>query len=126
MTAKLNHTIIWSHDKQTSALLLSEILGLPSPTTVGHFVSVETANEVTLDFLNTDREIAPQHYAFLVSEAEFDDIFTRIREQNIRYWADPMHQRAGVINTRDGGRGLYFADPNGHNMEILTRPYGGG
>ncbi|MDQ3274002.1 MAG: VOC family protein, partial [Actinomycetota bacterium] len=67
-----------------------------------------------------------QHYAFLVSDRKFDEIFGRIRERKLSYWADPYHREPDEINTRDGGRGLYFDDPDGHNLEILTRPYGSG
>jgi extradiol dioxygenase family protein len=87
---------------------------------------VQTDNEVTLDFVDSAGEIVPQHYAFLVSDGEFEEIFGRIREREISYWADPYHREPGEINTRDGGRGLYFDDPDGHNLEILTRPYGSG
>lgn len=124
MTVKLNHTIVSARDKQASARFLSEILGLPAPVPFGPFLAVQTGNEVTLDFLDDDGEIVPQHYAFLVSEKEFDEIYGRIRERDIPYWADPYQREPGRINTRDGGRGLYFEDPNGHLLEILTRPYG--
>jgi len=126
MTAKLNHTIVHARDKSASAAFLSEILGLPAPVPFGPFLGVETGNEVTLDFLETDDEITIEHYAFLVSEGEFDEIFGRIKERKLAYWADPARQQRGKINTRDGGRGAYFEDPNGHLLEILTRPYGSG
>lgn len=90
----------------------------------GH--AVELTNGVALDFADTDADIAPQHYAFLVSEAEFDKIFDRLQAANLTYYADPGHRQTGEINRRDGGRGLYFDDPNGHILEILTRPYGSG
>jgi catechol 2,3-dioxygenase-like lactoylglutathione lyase family enzyme len=89
-------------------------------------MGVQTGNEVTLDFMDADAEITPQHYAFLISEAEFAEIFARIQARKVPYWADPAQQEQGKINTRDGGRGVYFEDPNGHLMEILTRPYGSG
>jgi catechol 2,3-dioxygenase-like lactoylglutathione lyase family enzyme len=76
--------------------------------------------------MDTSDDIRPQHYAFLVSETEFDNIFGRIRAQGLQYWADPFHQQPGKINTRDGGRGVYFDDPDGHVLELLTRPYGSG
>ena len=124
MTAKLNHTIVYARDKRASAKFLSEILGCPAPVPFGPFLGVQTGNEVTLDFMNADEKISPQHYAFLITESEFDEIFARIRARKLRYWADPAQQQQGEINTRDGGRGLYFEDPNGHLLEILTRPYG--
>ena len=126
MTAKLNHTIVYARDKRASAAFLSEVLGLPAPAPFGPFMGVQAGNEVTLDFMDADGEIASQHYAFLISEAEFDVIFARIRERKLPYWADPAQRRRGKINTRDGGRGVYFEDPSGHLLEILTRPYGSG
>jgi catechol 2,3-dioxygenase-like lactoylglutathione lyase family enzyme len=126
MTIQLNHTIVYAQDSRTSAAFLSEILGLPAPTRFGPFLVVETANGVSLDFLEAEDEIEPQHYAFLVSEGEFDEIFGRIRQRGLPYWADPGRARSGEINHGDGGRGVYFQDPNGHLLEILTRPYGSG
>jgi catechol 2,3-dioxygenase-like lactoylglutathione lyase family enzyme len=126
MAVQLNHTIVAAHDSQASAAFLTEILGLPAPTRFGPFMMVEVANGVTLDFMDTDREVTPQHYAFLISEPEFDEIFGRIRERDLPYWADPGRTQPGAINRRDGGRGVYFEDPNGHFLEILTRPYGSG
>jgi catechol 2,3-dioxygenase-like lactoylglutathione lyase family enzyme len=126
MAVQLNHTIVHARDKEASALFLAEILGLPTPTPFGPFMTVDTANGVTLDYADTDGEIASQHYAFLVSEDEFDQIFGRIQERALAYWADPRHVLPGEINTNDGGRGVYFDDPDGHNLEIITRPYGSG
>lgn len=126
MTVELNHTIVAARDRQTSAAFLADVLGLPSPTPFGPFMVVELANGVNLDFANTDHEVASQHYAFLVSETEFDEIFTRIQARDLPYWADPGRRRAGEINHNDGGRGVYFPDPDGHLLEIITRPYGGG
>ncbi|MCX2723931.1 VOC family protein [Roseibium salinum] len=126
VSVDFNHTIVWSRDKNASAAFLTEILGLPSPRTFSHFRVVTTGNGVNIDFLDTDAEITPQHYAFLVSESEFDEIFKRIRERSMQYWADPAKEKPGEINRRDGGRGLYFDDPDGHSLEILTRPYGSG
>lgn len=126
MVVKLNHTIVAARDKRASATFLAEILGLPAPKPFGPFLTVETGNEVTLDFIETRGEIISQHYAFLVDEADFDAIFGRIRQWNVDHWADPAQQRAGEINTNDGGRGVYFSDPDGHLLEIITRPYGGG
>lgn len=125
MSIKLNHTIVHARDKRAAAEFFAEILGLPAPQPFGPFLVVPTDNEVSLDFLESSGPVRSQHYAFLVGEQEFDAIFARIRAHGLRYWADPMHEREGRINTRDGGRGLYFEDPNGHNLEIITRPYGG-
>jgi catechol 2,3-dioxygenase-like lactoylglutathione lyase family enzyme len=126
MSVQLNHTIVWCRDKRRSATFLAEVLGLPKPTRFGPFLVVELANGVSLDFHDTDGEIASQHYAFLIAENEFDEIFARLREREQDYWADPGQKRAGVINRNDGGRGMYFEDPDGHLLEVITRPYGSG
>ncbi len=126
MAVQLNHTIVASRDKLESSAFVAELLGLPEPVPFGPFMAVQAANDVTLDFMDIDGEVATQHYAFLVSEQEFDEIFGRIRDRGMGYWADPGHEQPGEINTRDGGRGVYFDDVNGHNLEILTRPYGSG
>jgi catechol 2,3-dioxygenase-like lactoylglutathione lyase family enzyme len=126
MAVQLNHTIVRSRDKQLSARFLTGILGLPEPGRFGPFLVVELDNGVSLDFYETKSEIASQHYAFLISEAEFDASFAKIREGGIGYWADPGQTRPGEINHNDGGRSLYFEDPDGHFLEIMTRPYGSG
>jgi catechol 2,3-dioxygenase-like lactoylglutathione lyase family enzyme len=126
MSVQLNHTIVSCRDQQRSATFLAGILGLPAPTSFGHFLVVQADNEVSLDFAQTSGDITSQHYAFLVGEDEFDAAFARIRVQRLPYWADPGRSRADEINDRDGGRGLYFEDPDGHLLEILTRPYGSG
>lgn len=126
MTVQLNHTIVAAHDKHASARFLADILGLSVSPPYGPFVPVEIPNGVTLDYMDTSGPITPQHYAFLVSEDGFDTIFARIRAAGLTYWADPGHHRPGEINRNDGGRGTYFDDPDGHSLEILTRPYGSG
>jgi catechol 2,3-dioxygenase-like lactoylglutathione lyase family enzyme len=126
MAVQLNHTILYARDSRASARFLAEVLGLPAPVHWGPFEMVATENGANLDYLDTEDEIASQHYAFLVSEAEFDDIFNRIKERKLAYWADPGQSQRGEINRHDGGRGLYFEDPNGHLFEIITRPYGSG
>lgn len=124
MAAQFNHTIVAARDSATSAAFLADLLGLPAPRRYGPFVVVDLANGVSLDYLDTDEEIVPQHYAFLISDGEFDQIFGRIGRQGLPYWADPGRQRPGEINHRDGGRGVYFEGPDGHFLEIITRPYG--
>jgi catechol 2,3-dioxygenase-like lactoylglutathione lyase family enzyme len=127
MTVKLNHTIVHSNDKQVSAEFFANLFGLPKPTSFGPFLDVDVANEVTLAFLDAGgMEVQMQHYAFLVSEEEFDQIFGRVQEQRLQYWADPHMEQEGRINRHDGGRGVYFQDPSGHLLEIITRPYGSG
>jgi catechol 2,3-dioxygenase-like lactoylglutathione lyase family enzyme len=125
MAVQLNHTIVHAHDAAASARFMAEILGRPDPIPFSHFMVVQLDNDVSLDFLAVPN-LRPQHYAFLVGESDFDAIFGRIRERGLPYWADPFHRRAGQINTNDGGRGVYWEDPNGHNLEIITRPYGSG
>jgi len=124
MSVRLNHTIVWCRDKRKSATFLTEVLGLPAATRFGPFLVVELRNGVSLDFHEVDGKIALQHYAFLVGEKDFDAIFARIRERDLGYWADPGKSRAGKINRNDGGRGVYFDDPDGHLLEVITRPYG--
>lgn len=124
MAVQLNHTIIQAKDAKASAEFLSTVLGLPEPTTFGPFIVVQTSNAVSLDFRDTVGEIKPRHFAFLVSEKEFDEIFQRITEKQLMYWADPGRTKPQAINHNDGGRGCYFLDPDQHFLEILTRPYG--
>ena len=126
MSIALNHTIVPARDPHASATFLAEILGRGAPVRFGPFHGVAPDNGVTLDFMRTEEKFPVAHYAFLVSEAEFDDIFGRIRERGLTYWADPGQQRPGQINHNDGGRGVYWDDPDGHRLEILTRPYGSG
>ena len=126
MAIHFNHTILSAHDSQASAKFLAEILGLPAPTHWGPFEMVITENGANLDYLDVDGDIVSQHYAFLVSEAEFDAIFARVRDRKLSYWADPAQTNLGEINHHDGGRGFYFEEPNGHLLEVITRPYGSG
>ena len=126
MAVQLNHTIVSARDSEASAAFLAEILGLPAPSHVPPFMVVEAANGVSLDFQDADGDITSQHYAFLISEPEFDEIFGRITSRGVRHWADPAQRRPGEINTRWGGRGVYFEDPDGHLLEVLTRTDGDG
>jgi catechol 2,3-dioxygenase-like lactoylglutathione lyase family enzyme len=125
MAISLNHTIVVSRDKEKTATFLTEILGLPPHINLGHFAVVRVS-ETSLDFVETDAAIEQRHFAFLVSEAEFDEILERIRNRGLPYWADPSRSKINSINTYDDGRGLYFDDPNGHLLEIITRSYGSG
>lgn len=120
MSVQLNHTIVWCRDKEKSAAFLIEILGLPSPTPFGPMLVVRLNNNVSLDFYENDREISSQHYAFLVGEDDFDQIFVRIRDRGLQYWAAPGKQRAGETYQHNGGRGVYFDDPDGHLLEVMT------
>lgn len=120
MSVELNHTIVWSRDKEASARFLAGILGVPVGEETGPFLPIRLGNAVTLDYADAG-EVRPQHYAFLVGDEEFDAAFERIRDAGIDYWADPFHRQRGRLNDHNGGRGLYFTDPDGHNMELLTR-----
>jgi catechol 2,3-dioxygenase-like lactoylglutathione lyase family enzyme len=122
--AELNHTIVWCSDKQRSADFLTQILGLPSARSFFHFMVVDLANGVSLDYYQKEGPVSTQHYAFLVSDAEFDAAFGRIQERGLTYWADPARTKPGEINHHFGGRGVYFADPDGHLLELITKPYG--
>lgn len=123
MSIELNHIIIPARDKWASATFLASVLDVPAGPQWGPFVPVKVSNGVTLDYADANG-FESHHCAFLTSEAEFDAAFARIRSAGITYYADPHHQRPGEINNLWGGRGVYFDDPDGHNMEIITQPYG--
>jgi catechol 2,3-dioxygenase-like lactoylglutathione lyase family enzyme len=123
MSVRFNHTIVWCRDKKRSATFLADVLGLPGPKPFGPFQVVHLDDGASLDFDEIEGDIASHHYAFLIDEGDFDPIFGRIRERGIPYWADPGKRRAGEIYHHNGGRGVYFADPDGHLLEILTQPY---
>ncbi len=125
MSAQLNHTIIWCRDKVLAAGFLADMLGLPPPVPFSHFLVVALDNHVSLDFMEKAGPIAPQHYAFLIGEADFDVVFARIQAKGLTYWPDPARSHPGEINRHDGGRGCYFEDLDGHLLEVITRPYGG-
>ncbi|MFH8884640.1 VOC family protein [Streptomyces californicus] len=126
MSVELNHTIVHCRDNRESAAFFAELLDLTIGETWGPFVPVVLANSVTLDFATVPVDsIVPQHYAFLISEAEFDAAFAKIQALDIEFYADPQRKARGEINRNDGGRGVYFPDPSGHWLELITRPYGG-
>ncbi|NBA97931.1 VOC family protein [Pseudomonas sp. R5(2019)] len=122
MSVQLNHTIVWCTDKQKSASFLCQLLGLAAAKPFGPMLVVQLANNVSLDFYEND-EISVQHYAFLLDEEEFDHVFARLQGRGLMYWADPGKQRPGEIYQHNGGRGMYFDDPDGHLLEVLTQPY---
>ena len=124
MSVKLNHTIVHARDRRAAADFYAEVFDLAAPVAFGPFLDVQTDNEVTLAILETDEQFDPQHYAFLVTDAEFDQIFGRVKARGLDYWADPALRRKGETNSHFGGRGVYFRDPSGHLLEIITRPYG--
>ena len=125
MPVRLNHTIVWCRDKEKSARFLTEVLGLPPARRFMHFLVVDLANDVSVDYYEEKTEpIALQHLAFLVTEDEFDAALARVRERTAQIWADPAKAEPGRINHHFGGRGVYFDDPDGHLLEIITTPYG--
>ena len=126
MSVELNHTIVQATDQEAAARFMADVFGLAEPQPFGPFLVVRTANGVSLDFMQSSGPVTPQHYAFLVSEPEFDAIFDRVKARGLSYWADPRGERPSEINHNDGGRGVYFSDPSGHFLEIITRPYGAG
>jgi hypothetical protein len=126
MPVHLNHTIVWVRDKAAAAGSVASMLGVAEPVPFGRFLVLTLGNDVSLDFADSDQPIHPQHYAFLVGEADFDAILGRIRDRGLPYWADPGRHRPDEINTRDGGRGVYWEGPDGHFLEIITRPNGSG
>lgn len=124
MSAQLNHTIVWCRDQAGSANFLTEILGLPPPRRFMHFLVVDLSNGVSMDYYEITTPVAKQHYAFLVADEDFDAVLARIRERVSEIWADPARAQPGKINHHFGGRGVYFEDPDGHLLEVITRPYG--
>lgn len=124
MRVQLNHTIVWCRDQVKSANFLTDILGLAPPLRFMHFLVVDLDNNVSLDYYATTEPVALQHYAFLVADEEFDAILSRIRARVPEIWADPARTQPGKINHHFGGRGVYFHDPDGHLLEVITRPYG--
>ena len=120
MAIELNHTIVPAHDKVASAKFFARILGLPfEESAVNYFAPVRVNDALTMDFADSDR-IASHHYAFKVSESEFDTIFARIQAEGIAYGSGPYSPDDMKINHRGGGHGVYFCDPNGHLLELLT------
>jgi catechol 2,3-dioxygenase-like lactoylglutathione lyase family enzyme len=121
MTIDLNHTIVPAHDKVSSAKFFAKIFGLSfDEGAVGYFAPVKVNKALTLDFEDVVDRFDVHHYAFKVSEAEFDTIFGRIQAEGIPYGAEPHSRDDMKINHRGGGRGVYFCDPSGHVLELLT------
>ncbi|MEU8763708.1 VOC family protein [Streptomyces sp. NPDC048659] len=126
MSVELNHMIVHARDNRESAEFFVALLQLGIAEEWGPFIAVALGNGVTLDFATIPADsITPQHYAFLISEEEFDAAYALIGRRGIEHYADPHRKQPGAINHNDGGRGVYFIDPAGHMMEFLTVPYGG-
>ncbi|GHI93815.1 VOC family protein [Streptomyces olivaceus] len=121
---QLNHTAVYATDRHLSAEFLATVLGLEVGSPFGPFLPVDLGNGVTLDFYEKrDEPIQSQHYAFLVPDDRFEPMIARLDAVAVAHYADPGHTEPGRINRLFGGRGAYFLDPDGHNMEIMTRPY---
>ena len=120
MTVALDHVILPTNDQAASAALLSRMLGLPPGVAVGHFICIALGNGVTVDVMQSDGN-SSLHLAFLVDDDTFDRGLAILRSEHISHWADPGHEQPDDINHRYGGRGVYFADPGGNNLELLTR-----
>ncbi len=124
MTVELNHTIIQTHDKPASVRFYTEMFGFKYAGDLGPFYPVEIPGQsFTLDFLDDRDTFERQHYAFKVSDTEFDAIFAKITERGLPYGSEPWLSTDGKTNTFNGGRAVYFRDPSGHLLEILTRDY---
>jgi catechol 2,3-dioxygenase-like lactoylglutathione lyase family enzyme len=121
MTIELNHTIVPARDKDESARFFARIFGLAYTGASGHFAPVRVNERLTFDF-DTYEDFRAQHYAFHVNDAEFDQIFRRIKAEGLKYGSGPFSPEDGKTNTWNGGRGVYFRDPAGHLLELLTRP----
>ena len=122
MTIRLDHTIVPARDKLAAAGFFAEILGLTVKPDAGHFAQVKVNESLTFDFADSSDPGPGLHYAFHVSDAEFDAIFARVKAKAIPYGSGPFNAANGRINTRRGGRGFYFEDPNGHLLEVMTVP----
>jgi catechol 2,3-dioxygenase-like lactoylglutathione lyase family enzyme len=123
VSVELNHIIVPAKEKWTSARFLAAILGLEVGPQWGPFVPLRTSNGVTLDFVDATA-FETYHCAFLVSDEEFEAALARLRDKGIAFYADFMRKRSGEINHLYGGRGVYFDDPDGHLLELITQPYG--
>ena len=126
MTVELNHTIVHVRDRWAASREVGQVLGLPEATAYGPFAELRLDNGASLDFMDEEGEIHGQHYAFLVGEEDFDGVLDRLRDSGRQWWADPFRRRPQEVNTQDGGRGLYWEGPDGHWLEVITRPYGSG
>ncbi|MFG2548450.1 VOC family protein [Streptomyces sp. NPDC048581] len=123
MTATFNHTIIAAKDRNESARFFQELLEIPDAPSWGPFTNIQLADGVLLQFAEPPVEIQMQHYAFLLDDELFDRAYSRLCERGIVHWADPQMSRPGEINHGHGGRGVYFKDPAGHAIELITQPY---
>lgn len=123
MPVELNHTIVRCSDKQRSSAFFAEVLDRPAPTAFSHFLVVALDNGVSLDFMEQAGAVAPQHYAFLIGDDQFAGVLSKVKALGLTHWSDPARSRPGETYRHNGGRGFYFEAPDGHLLEVLTRPY---
>ena len=122
MTITLNHTIVWAHDKEGAARFFADIFGLRFEGSSGHFAPVRVNDTLTLDFADANGTIASQHYAFRVSDTEFDAILHRVKDAGLSFGSGPRSLEDGKLNDWNGGCGFYYKDHDGHVIELMTVP----
>jgi catechol 2,3-dioxygenase-like lactoylglutathione lyase family enzyme len=122
MTIILNHTIVSARDKEVAARFFAEIFGLRFEGSRGHFAAVRVNDTLTLDFADAKGTVASQHYAFHVSDAEFESILQRVKDAGLAFGSGPRSLEDGKLNNWNGGRGFYYKDPDGHVIELMTMP----
>ncbi|MGO4536591.1 VOC family protein [Leifsonia sp. 2MCAF36] len=123
ISATFNHTIIASQDRNRSAQFYRDLIEASEAPSWGPFSNITLDGGVMLQFAEPPVEIQMQHYAFLVDEELFDRAYSRLVDWGVTHWADPQMTRPGETNTEHGGRGVYFKDPAGHAIELITQPY---
>ncbi|EWM14903.1 VOC family protein [Kutzneria sp. 744] len=123
MPATFNHTIIPAKDREVSARFYRELLEVPEAPSWGPFTNIQLHDGVLLQFAEPPVDIQMHHYAFLVDDELFDRARQRLLDNGVQTWADPFQKQPDEINTNHGGRGVYFSDPAGHGIELLTQPY---
>jgi catechol 2,3-dioxygenase-like lactoylglutathione lyase family enzyme len=124
MSVQLDHLLVPSLDKLAAARQLAELLGVPwSPTGVGPFAPVYVNDGLTLDFDQWDAPVPRIHFAFRVSEEDFDAILARIQAAGIAYRSLVHGPVDSQVDTAHGGRIVYWNVPDGHQWEMLTVSY---
>ncbi|MFP5021335.1 VOC family protein [Pseudonocardia phyllosphaerae] len=127
MPCTFNHSILAARDREVSAAFFRHVLEAAEAPSWGPFTNVLLDGGVMIQFADLSveehPEIQPQHYAFLVDDALFDRALAKLDTDGTAYWADPQRTRPGEINHEHGGRGVYFCDPAGHYLELITQPY---
>lgn len=122
MEITLNHTIVPSHNNVESARFYERILGFEFIKEWGHFAVVKVNSTLTLDFMVREN-FSSIHYAFKVNDQQFNEILERIKKEGISFGSGPSSLEDGNTNNNDNGQGVYFKDPNGHVLELITKDY---